>query len=149
MKILFFMFLCGNLGLLIENYFTGIKSLFGKKWTADTQTSLWMFFVWAFGVLPFKIIDDNIVVFNNVYFNSILLALIFYMPLFYGIEAISGLISLKIFKRVLWDYGLSKYTPLGLINLKYSPFWLFLSLFIHPIILYFGRFIDFIQMKII
>jgi len=63
-----------------------------------------------------------------------------YLPLIYGIEALSGLLIVTLttlLERwfggtgggvVVWEYKKSAWAPMGLINLSYAPFWLILAL---------------------
>ncbi len=141
--------LLGIAGLLIEVFFTGISSLVRRDWAATSRTYLWMHPIYASGGFAVKVIHDNVILFTNPFLDAIVLAILVYVPIFYGMEALSGLASQKLLGRVLWDYGRSKWTPMGLINLKYAPYWLLLALFMHPVVLYLGKFIDILLYKML
>lgn len=147
-KLLIFFFFFGIIGQLIEVWFTGIKSLLRGDYSGASKTYLFVFPVYATGGTLIKIIHENVSLFTNPVLDAIMLAVFIYVPLFYGVELFYGLISLKFYKRVIWDYGVSKYTPLGILNFKYLFFWLSLALLMHPIITYLGKVIDFIEWKI-
>jgi uncharacterized membrane protein len=56
-----------------------------------------------------------------------------YVPVIYGVEALSGYIIKLLIGHIPWDYQKSHWTPMGLINLKYAPFWLMLAMAFDPI----------------
>ena len=148
MKYVFIWLLLGIVGWLIEVVFTGIGSIARRDWTGTSKTYIWMHPVYATAGMAVYIIYNNIVVSSNPYIDASVLAIIFYVPLFYGFEALAGLMSLKLFGRILWDYGRSKWTPMGLINFKYAPYWLLLALCMHPVVYYLGKLVDLFMEKL-
>lgn len=56
-----------------------------------------------------------------------------YLLVIYLIEFSSGWALKRLLGRCPWDYGIGHWTPMGLINLKYAPFWLALACFFNPI----------------
>jgi uncharacterized membrane protein len=133
MEVLRNLFIYGILGILTEVLFTGIKSLIEKNWRATSQTYLWMGPIYALGGLTLKFIHDSVVVSHNIYINALLLAFMFYVPLIYGFEFLSGWLLEKIIGRVPWEYGPGRFTIIGLIRLDYAPFWFLLALCFEPI----------------
>jgi len=116
----------GCLGLLIEVFFTGIGSLIRKHWDATAKTYLWMCLVYGFTALILETISDAIT-------WPFYLKAFIYVPIIYGAEALSAWVLKMIIGRVPWDYGVSHWTPMGFINLKYAPYWLLLAMAFDPI----------------
>lgn len=56
-----------------------------------------------------------------------------YVPIIYGVEGLSGWTLKKFTGKIPWDYQHSPWTPMGLINLKYAPLWLLVSMAFDPI----------------
>lgn len=113
-------------GLLIEVIFTGLYSLFSGNVKLTCQTSLWMIFVYGTARCLFDYLGVTL------HYNRFTMACI-YTPLIYLQEFTWGYLFLKILKKRLWDYGLSHWSPMGLINLKYLPAWFTLALFFDKI----------------
>lgn len=116
----------GILGLLIEVFFTGIASVLHGDARARCQTYLWMFPVYAGAGLTFSWIDSNL------HWHWLAKAPV-YTALIYFTEFTSGYVLKRLIGRCPWDYGLSHWTPLGLINLKYLPWWFALACAVRPI----------------
>jgi len=125
--------LYGCIGLLIEVFFTGFHSLFIKHWKATGYTYVWMLFPYGFAGLALEGLSTSLA------WPFYLKALV-YVPIFYGVEGLYGWTLMKVTGKlqewlggsgggvVPWDYGKSKWSPMGLINLKFAPFWLALAL---------------------
>lgn len=128
----------GCLGVLIENFFTGVASLVKRHWKATTNSYLWMVPIYGFTAFALEGLHDALP------WPFYLRALV-YMPVIYGVEALSGYALEKLtglLQRwfggsgggvVPWDYSKSAWTPMGLINLAYAPFWFLLALAFDPI----------------
>lgn len=116
----------GFMGLVIEVLFTGAASLLQKNWRATCQTYLWMLPI--YGVAGLLLDGLTILLHLHWYWMAPI-----YTAVIYGLEFISGWLLRKLIGRCPWDYGLSHWTPMGLINLKYLPFWLLLSCAYQPI----------------
>lgn len=105
-------------GLLIEVVFTGFASFFKHKdKRLQAITYLWMAPVYGSTALALEAVSAALP-------WPWYLKVFVYLPIIFGIEALSGWLSLKAFGKVLWDYGRSIWTPMGLINLKYTHWWL-------------------------
>lgn len=118
----------GMLGLLIENIFTGIRSLLVKNWFGTCTTYLWMLPVYGIAGLA---LDG---VHSLLQFHWLLMAPI-YVAIIYGTEFTSAWILKKLIGAVPWDYGLSKWTPFGFVNFTY-PYalsWFALACAFNPI----------------
>jgi hypothetical protein len=113
-------------GLLIEVVFTGLYSLLNGNIKLTCQTSLWMVLVYGTA----RCLFDYLCV--TLHYNRFTMACI-YTPLIYFQEFIWGLLFLKVLKKRLWDYGLSHWSPMGLINFRYLPAWFLLALFFDKI----------------
>lgn len=117
----------GHLGFLIEVWFTGIHSfLFQKDKSATATTYLPMLFIYGFTALALEAIS------NALPWPFYIKAFI-YVPIIYGTEALSGYTIKLLIGKIPWDYEHSPWTPMGLINLKYAPFWLVLAMAFDPI----------------
>ena len=127
-----FIFL-GCLGILIENLFTGLWSLAHRHWKLTTNSYLWMYPIYGLAGIMLDALRQALP------WPFWLKALV-YLPLIYGLEALSGLILVSgttLLQRwfggagggvVPWEYKKSIWSPLGLINLSYAPFWFILAL---------------------
>lgn len=134
----------GHLGILIEFWFTGIYSLYDKNWKMTGYSYLPMIFIYGVTALILEALSAALP-------WPFYLKAFVYVPIIYGIEALSGwtlkLVTGFIQKRlgghggdvIPWDYSKSKWTPMGLINLKYAPFWLILALAFGPISTYVAK----------
>lgn len=116
----------GCLGLLIEVFFTGIGSLIRRHWDAAGKTYLWMLPIYGFTALMLEGLSEALP-------WPFYLKAFAYVPIIYGIEAVSGWTIRHIIGRIPWDYGSSRLSPMGLINLRYAPFWLLLAMAFDPI----------------
>ena len=128
----------GCLGVLIEFFFTGMASLVQKNWKLTSSSYLWMVFVYAPAALILEAISTALP-------WPFWCKAFVYVPVIYGIEALSGW-TIKgitnLLQRwfgghggnvVIWEYHKSNWAPMGLINLKYAPFWLALAMAFDPI----------------
>lgn len=116
----------GCLGVLIEFFFTGVGSLIRRDWTASSKSYLWMPPIYGFAALALEAVSHAIP--WPFYLKALL-----YVPIIYGIEALSGWTIKHIIGIIPWDYQKSAWTPMGLINLKYAPFWLIVAMAFDPI----------------
>ena len=116
----------GCIGWVIEIVFTGTYSLIRGNKKAVAITYLWMGPIYGAAGLVLEAAQDALP--WPWYLKPVV-----YLPLIYGIEGSSGWIIKRITKSCPWDYGLSKWTPFGLIHLGYAPFWLALGLLFDPI----------------
>lgn len=117
----------GHIGLLIEVWFTGIHSFFFRKdRSATAKTYLPMLVVYGVTAVVLEAVSGAIA-------WPFYLKAFIYVPIIYGSEALSGWVIKRVIGRIPWDYGISQWTPMGLINFKYAPYWLMLSLAFDPI----------------
>jgi uncharacterized membrane protein len=130
-------FVYGCLGLLIEVFFTGIYSLATKNWKATSQTYLHMLPIYGLAALALEGISEALP--WPFYLKAFL-----YVPVIYGVEALSGWLLKKAIGVIPWDYKKSKWTPMGLINLKYVGFWLVLAMAFDPLSLYLRKALNFL-----
>ncbi len=117
----------GVIGLLIEVFFTGVGSLLHKNWRATCQTYLWMMPIYGLAGIALEAIYHGLH-----HWPAVPLALV-YTFVIYVTEFVSGLILKKLIGRCPWDYGLGNWTPWGLINFKYFPYWFALACCFNPI----------------
>ena len=112
----------GHLGFLIEIWFTGIHAvIFEKDKKATAITYLPMFLVYGFTALALEGISEALL------WPFYLKALV-YVPIIYGVEFLSGWTIKKLIGTIPWDYKKGPWTPMGLINFSYLPFWFLLAL---------------------
>ena len=104
-------------GLLIECVFTGIGSALRGDKRLQCTTYLWLAPVYATAALVLEAVSGALP-------WPWYLKVFAYVPIIFAAEALFGWISLKALGKVLWDYGRSAWTPMGLINLKYAHWWL-------------------------
>lgn len=117
----------GILGWLIEVFFTGIKGLLAGDFFATSTTYLWMLPVYGTASLVMEAIDNR---FRSQHW--LVLAPLFTLVIF-GIEYSSGAGLAAILGRCPWDYGSGPWSPGGLINLRYTPFWFALAAVFRPV----------------
>lgn len=138
---------CATAGVLIEFFFTGVASLLKGNLKATSNSYLWMPPVYGFAGLALDGIRQLLDAWP--YFAKAPL----YVAVFYMVEMVSGLglraLTGAIQRRwpaiftgggvIPWEYAKSAWAPLGLINLKYLPYWLILALCFDPIAEFFQR----------
>lgn len=127
------MLLYGCIGLLIEVVFTSVTSLLRKHWKATGATYLWMLPVYGLTGVCLEAVNDHVA--WPWYAKAFI-----YLPIIYGAEALSGgvimLVTMYLQKWlggsgggvIPWDYGKSAWTPFGLVNFSYLPYWLVVAL---------------------
>lgn len=130
-------FLYGCIGLLIEVFFTSIASLIKKNWKGTGVSYIWMLPIYGFTALCLEGISESVP--WPFYLKALL-----YVPVIYGMEALSGWTLKTTIGVIPWDYGKSHWTPMGLINLKYAPFWLILAMAFEPISVYLRKLVNFL-----
>ena len=130
-------FVYGCIGILVEFFFTGFASLLKKNWKATGYSYLWMLPIYGFTSFALEAISRGLP------WPFYLKALV-YVPIIYGVEALSGWTIKLIIGHIPWDYQKSKWTPMGLINLTYAPFWLLLALAFDPISSWLRRILTFL-----
>lgn len=141
MEILSKLFLYGCIGVLIEFFFTGIYSLLKGNLKATAVSYLWMLPIYGVAGLFLEQVSTALL------WSSWLKAFL-YVPIIYGIEALSGWLLFLLIGSIPWEYQKSKWSPMGLINLKYSPFWLVVAICFDTISLFLKRVVHFITIGI-
>ncbi len=129
--------LYGCIGILIEFFFTAAHSLFKKNWKATGHSYLWMIPIYGVTALFLEAIAEALP--WPFYAKAFI-----YVPIIYGVEALSGWTVKQLIGVIPWDYTHSKWTPMGLINLKYAPFWLLLAMAFEPISVYLRSIVNFL-----
>lgn len=114
----------GCLGLLIEVFFTGIKSLASGKSNAESKTYLWMILVYGSGGYILELIyNTNIHILYRAFISTIAI---------YVVEYLWGFIFEKTLGECIWKYtdDSGRIHPLsihGYVRLDYFVLWLILS----------------------
>ncbi len=117
----------GHIGFLLEIWFTGLHSIFlAKDKTGSATTYLPMFLIYGFTALALEGVSQALA--WPFYLKALL-----YVPIIYGVEGLSGYTLKMLIGKIPWDYQHGPWTPMGLINLKYAPFWLLVSMAFDPI----------------
>jgi len=119
-------FVYGCIGVLVEFFFTSIWSLAKGNLKGTGYSYIWMPIVYGFTAISLEALSRALP--WPFYLKAFL-----YVPIIYGVEALSGLTLKKLIGHVPWDYEKSRFTPMGLINLRYAPAWLLLALAFDPI----------------
>lgn len=115
----------GLLGICLEVFWTGFKSLLNTDYTMEGTTYIWMFFIYGFAVFLEPIHD-------RIREQNVILRGFIYMILIYIVEFITGWL-LRIFIGVCpWNYIDSRSIN-GLITLTYAPLWFALGLFFEKV----------------
>lgn len=128
----------GCIGWVIEILFTGFYSLLVQKNKSAVAVSyLWMGPIYGLAGIVLELVQDSLP------WPWYLKPLV-YLPLIYGIEGVSGWAIRKVTGRCPWEYPASKWAPLGLIHLGYSPFWLLLGFLFDPISAILGKIVRFL-----
>lgn len=130
--------LYGHIGLLLEFWFTGLRSLFKRHWKLTSSSYLWMLPVYGVTALLLEVVGQSVP--WPFYYKAFL-----YVPIIYGSEALAGA-NLKGITGLLqkylgglqgdvvpWEYEKSNWAPFGLINLRYAPIWYFVALGFDPL----------------
>jgi len=138
--------LYGCIGLLIEVWFTSISSLLRRHWKLTGVTYLWMILPYGGVAILSELVWDTLdpALLGMGWGRYLVIALIL-VPLWYGAEALSAW-TIKTSTHWLqkwfggtgggvipWEYDKSKWSPAGMINLKYFPFWLLLACVFGPL----------------
>lgn len=139
----------GCIGIFIEFLFTSVASLLQRNWKATGCSYIWMVPVYGSAAVALEVVSSALP-------WPFWAKAFVYVPLIYGIEALSGASIAWVTKYlekwfgghgggvVPWDYGKSHWTPMGLINLKYAPFWLVLAMAFDPISGYLRKVLNFL-----
>ncbi|WP_084053366.1 putative ABC transporter permease [Desulfonispora thiosulfatigenes] len=108
--------LYGLIGWIIEVIWTGLGSLLEGRWTLDSQTYLWMFFIYGFAIFLEPIHD--LIRQYNWFFRGLI-----YMSVIFLIEYTTGYILDLAIGACPWEYAGKIYAVNGYIRLDYGPAW--------------------------
>ena len=138
--------LYGCIGILIEFFFTSVKSLIKRQWALTGQSYGWMFPIYSATALALETLSQYLV-------GPFWVKAFAYVGIIYLTEATTGMVIKLITKLlqkwlggtgggvIIWDYGRSRWSPLGLIQLKYFGLWYVLALCFEPISVYLRKII--------
>jgi len=131
-------FAYGNLGILVEFWFTGLHSLWtgNKKGTGHSYVAMFLVYIVAGFVLEW--------IRFNLDWHFFWKAFV-YVPVIYAIEFFSGLTMLYVLGVVPWRYPKSKWAPLELVRIDYAIFWFVLALAFEPIAVVLHRVVDILK----
>lgn len=130
-------FLYGCIGILIEFFFTSISSLINKNWKATGHSYLWMLGVYGLTAIFLETLSESLP-------WPFWAKAFVYVPIIYGVEALSGWTLQKLIGDIPWNYPKSKWSPMGLINLKYAPYWFILALCFEWISFYLRKLVNYL-----
>jgi hypothetical protein len=128
----------GCIGVLIEFFFTGVYNLFDKSWKLTGYSYLWMVPIYTCTGMLLELVKASV---PWPFYSKAFI----YLIIIYGVEFLSGLLIKKVTallqnrfggsdgNKIPWEYEKSAWTVMGLINLKYLPFWFILCLLFEPI----------------
>lgn len=120
--------LFGLFGIVLEVLFTGVKNIIKGNWKGAGETYVWMIPVYMIAAGCMSIV--HVLCGDSVPF---LIRGILYLIVIYDIELLSGTLLQVLIGVVPWDYGDSRWTPFGVINLKYAPLWYLVALIYEPL----------------
>ncbi len=112
--------MCGTLGLMLEILWTGMGSLFNRKFNMLGTTSIIMFPIYGLAFL-IKPLYKVLKIFPFFIRGTI------YTLAFFSVEFVSGCL-LKRFHCCPWDYSRNPYNIKGVIRIDYAPVWFFTGL---------------------
>lgn len=115
----------GMIGILIECFFTGWKSMFMKDVHGTCRTTLSMIPVYGFAGVAMERVHTAAL--------SWVVSTVLYMLVIYVSELAWGGFFRVVTGKCPWDYGRGRWTPFGLINILYFPFW-FITAACFPIV---------------
>lgn len=118
-------FIYGCIGLIVEVIFTGIGSVVNGNLNATSTSYLWMLPIYGITALALEAIAKAVK--WPFYLKAFL-----YVPIIFGVEALSGWTIQQLIGTIPWDYTHTAWSPMGLINLRYAPFWLLLGMLFEP-----------------
>lgn len=108
-------FAFGFIGLLLENVFTGLWSVFHGDKRATTTSYLWMLPIYGFGGLQMMLL-------HSTGWHILVLAAIDVI-IIYANEFAWGWALDKILGKCPWDYGKGRHTIMGYIRFDYAFYW--------------------------
>jgi uncharacterized membrane protein len=121
----------GLVGWCSEILWTGLGSFVKGDWTLIGFSSIWMFPIYGMLVLIEPIHE-------RIRYMPVIIRGGVYTLLIYAGEFLSGFLLLAILGKCPWNYGVDKYSILGIITLKYIPVW-----FVYGLL--FEKFHDFLK----
>lgn len=114
-------FIYGNLGILMEVFWTGIHSLIKEGNVCLTgTTSVIMFFIYGLVIFMEPL-------FKQLRGQSAIVRGMIYGLMIFAMEFFSGT-GLKAVNACPWDYSSAVYNIEGLVRLDYYPVWIFVGL---------------------
>lgn len=125
----------GVLGLQVECFFTGFRSLLKRDFAGTCTTYLVMLPVYAVAGTTFDLLGSwfDVVVPMWPYLLRLLVKASVYLPLIYAFEFVYGTLLLWIIRRVPWQYEKVRWTDSkGRVRLDYAPYWFGLALLVDP-----------------
>lgn len=115
----------GLLGICLEVFWTGSKSLVNADYTMEGRTYIWMFFIYGLAVFLEPI-------HNKIRGQNLILRGIIYMVLIYIAEFITGWVLRELIGVCPWNY-VGNGSINGLITLSFAPLWFALGLFLEKV----------------
>jgi uncharacterized membrane protein len=117
----------GVLGLALEIFFTGFKSLLNNDLTLEGKSYIWMFFIYGLAVFAEPIHD-------RIRDKSFIIRGLIYMVLIYTVEFITGGFIMLLIGKCPWDYtGNGENSISSIISIKFVPIWFALGLFLEKV----------------
>lgn len=106
----------GMLGWITEIVWTGLGSLFLRKWTLDSHTYLWMFPIYGSAIF-LEYVHEEIRDYKWWVRGFV------YMTLILSFEYLTGYFLDLIVGACPWDYSGTPFSVNGYIRLDYAPVW--------------------------
>lgn len=124
----------GSLGICLEIFWTGFRSLMNQDYTMEGRTYIWMFFIYGLAVFLEPIHD-------RIRDQNFILRGFLYMVLIFITEFFTGLLLRTIIGKCPWNYT-GNGSINGLITLSFIPLWFGLGLLLEKV----HDFLDFLYL---
>ncbi len=115
----------GSLGICLEIFWTGFRSLINQDYTMEGRTYIWMFFIYGLAVFLEPIQE-------KIRGQNLILRGFIYMILIYIVEFLTGLLLRAFIGQCPWNYTGNGSID-GLITISFVPLWFGLGLLLEKV----------------
>lgn len=115
----------GSLGICLEIFWTGFRSLMNQDYTMEGRTYIWMFFIYGLATFLEPIHE-------RIRGQNFILRGFFYMILIYIVEFLTGLLLRAFIGQCPWNYTGNGSID-GLITISFAPLWFGLGLLLEKV----------------
>lgn len=115
----------GSLGICLEIFWTGFRSLINQDYTMEGRTYIWMFFIYGLAIFLEPIHE-------RIRGQNLILRGFIYMILIYIVEFLTGLLLRAFIGQCPWNYTGNGSID-GLITISFVPLWFGLGLLLEKV----------------